>query len=414
MLDDAGRGDDGALAVGLAGSLGRSDRRRRNGPDILAAVAEAAPDLGFELWGAPVLSDGAVMKRLTNLPNIRYRGPFTASPRSIWSAVGCLMYTSDYDGTPNLLLEAMGRGLPCLCSAVGGVPDLMAEGRGALMPAGLSASDWAAALRALLADAPARRAMSAAARAHIGAAHDRSRLRPIGRRACSRRSTRRPPRERRRLASAAEERLISRDTLSRRRAQAALPRAAGAGWPPNSPPASNSLHPQSVPPLAPALHRRPSAARRQSPPLRGSAAARRRRRGGVRGAAHPQRLGQARIRLGAGLLRMGDPPPRAARRVRCQRWSQGVRAVGDGPRGAAFRQRVADPLHQPRSTSSPRACRRPSRWRPAPTRRQPVHCAAWTRTTTTPQPSPARSTPASRSTRAGRAPFSTTASNPCA
>jgi len=148
---------------------GRIDPQKR--PDILASVAEVAPDLSFDLWGSPVLSDAEVMRRLTALANIRYRGPFTAFSQIDLEPVACLMYTSDFDGTPNLLLEAMGRGLPCLCSAVGGVPDLMADGRGALMAPDASAAAWAAALRRLVADQPARHAMSAAAKDHIREAH---------------------------------------------------------------------------------------------------------------------------------------------------------------------------------------------------------------------------------------------------
>ncbi len=148
---------------------GRIDDQKR--PELLAEVAAAAPDLAFDLWGAPVLSDSAVMRTLTSQPNIRYRGPFTAFAQVDLSDVACLMYTSHFDGTPNLLLEAMGRGLPCLASAVGGVPDLMAGGRGALMDPQASAADWANALRALLTDPGRRAALSRAAKAHIGEAH---------------------------------------------------------------------------------------------------------------------------------------------------------------------------------------------------------------------------------------------------
>lgn len=148
---------------------GRIDDQKR--PDILADVAAAAPDLAFDLWGSPVLSESQVMRRLTAATNICYRGPFTAFSQIDLASIACLMYTSDFDGTPNLLLEAMGRGLPCLCSAVGGVPDLMAEGRGGLMSADATPADWARALRSLLRDEPARRAMSLAAKAHIREAH---------------------------------------------------------------------------------------------------------------------------------------------------------------------------------------------------------------------------------------------------
>ncbi len=48
-----------------------------------------------------------------------------------------LVSTSDHEGTPNVILEAMAAGLPVVATAVGGVPDLVLEGEtGWLFPAG--------------------------------------------------------------------------------------------------------------------------------------------------------------------------------------------------------------------------------------------------------------------------------------
>ncbi|MEO7027023.1 MAG: glycosyltransferase family 4 protein [Caulobacteraceae bacterium] len=150
---------------------GRIDDQKR--PDLLVDVAAAAPHLTFEVWGAPVLSQSEIMQRIFACPNILYRGGFNGFETIDLTNVGCLLYTSDFDGTPNLLLEAMGRGLACVCSAVGGVPDLMAGGRGVLMDREASPAAWAKSLRALLADDAARRTMAAAAREHIRLAHSR-------------------------------------------------------------------------------------------------------------------------------------------------------------------------------------------------------------------------------------------------
>ena len=148
---------------------GRLDAQKR--PDLLLDIARLSPRLVYEAWGTSVLSDSAMLDAFAAQPNIVYRGPFEAFSAIDLSTVGCLLYTSAYDGTPNLLIEAMARGLPCLCSAVGGIPDLMADGRGVLMEARASAADYVAALDRLLGDPAARRALSRAGRDYIARAH---------------------------------------------------------------------------------------------------------------------------------------------------------------------------------------------------------------------------------------------------
>jgi len=74
------------------------------------------------------------------------------------------LLTSRNEGTPVALVEAAAAGVPAVATRVGGVPSVVVDGEtGLLAPAG-DAPAIAAAVVALLRDAPRRRAMGAAAR----------------------------------------------------------------------------------------------------------------------------------------------------------------------------------------------------------------------------------------------------------
>jgi len=150
--------------------VGRMDAQKR--PDLLLDIAELSPHLTYEAWGAPLISDNAILEAIARQSNIVYHGGFQGFTAIDLSHIGCLLYTSAYDGTPNVLLEAMGSGLACVCSAVGGIPDLMAEGRGILVEADAPAQLYVAALEALLNDSPGRARMSISARDYIRRHHN--------------------------------------------------------------------------------------------------------------------------------------------------------------------------------------------------------------------------------------------------
>jgi glycosyltransferase involved in cell wall biosynthesis len=66
----------------------------------------------------------------------------------IYAAIDLLMLTSDTEGTPHVLLEAMGSDIPIVATAVGGIPEFVTSGeQGLLVPRGDRAALVAAALR---------------------------------------------------------------------------------------------------------------------------------------------------------------------------------------------------------------------------------------------------------------------------
>jgi glycosyltransferase involved in cell wall biosynthesis len=87
----------------------------------------------------------------------------------ILAALDIFVMTSDTEGLPNAVMEAMASGLPVVATRVGGTPELVAEGEtGHLVPPGRR-EPLLEALRALVADRALRRRMGEAGRIRIAA-----------------------------------------------------------------------------------------------------------------------------------------------------------------------------------------------------------------------------------------------------
>ena len=80
------------------------------------------------------------------------------------SSLDVFVLPSLAEGTPNSIIEAMAQGLPIIASAVGGIPDVIGEDAGILIPPG-NPSALAEAMLRLAKDPDLRKTMGAAARA---------------------------------------------------------------------------------------------------------------------------------------------------------------------------------------------------------------------------------------------------------
>jgi glycosyltransferase involved in cell wall biosynthesis len=107
---------------------GRIDRQKR--PDILLQIAEACRELPirFNVFGSSVLDDDVYSDAFGQLENVFYHGPFEGLTSLNVDAFDVFLNTSQWDGMPNILLEAMSMGIPVISSAVGGIPELIREG----------------------------------------------------------------------------------------------------------------------------------------------------------------------------------------------------------------------------------------------------------------------------------------------
>jgi len=90
---------------------------------------------------------------------------------ALLGAADLFALSSDYEGNPLVVMEAMAAGLPVVSTEVGCVPELVVPGTGLLVPPGQPAA-FADALVALVADGPGRRAMGEAAAARAARAFD--------------------------------------------------------------------------------------------------------------------------------------------------------------------------------------------------------------------------------------------------
>ena len=125
---------------------GRLDDQKRL--DILCEVAEKLPDIHFDVYGTLVLNKKlAVANSLRALSNVTLHGKydgFINLPRGKHFA---LLYTTQYDGLPNVLLEATAAGLPVIAPDRGGIRDFITNKTGWLIANNTDIEAYITALR---------------------------------------------------------------------------------------------------------------------------------------------------------------------------------------------------------------------------------------------------------------------------
>lgn len=144
------------------GTVGRIEKQKNIGVflDAAALVLARRSDATFEIVGDGSLRsrwqeeiDRRALGRVVTMPGTRSDIPgFFAGLDQFW-------LTSDWEGTPNVVLEAMSAGLPVIATRVGGTPEVIDDPRtGRLVDAGDAVGVAAASLE-LAADEAAAHAM---------------------------------------------------------------------------------------------------------------------------------------------------------------------------------------------------------------------------------------------------------------
>ena len=89
----------------------------------------------YEGWQLEIIGDGPLYRKVTD-PTIIWKGELTREhiSASLGSAA-FLVLPSHYDNNPLVIIEAMACGVPVLASRVGGIPEMISEQTGRIIPA---------------------------------------------------------------------------------------------------------------------------------------------------------------------------------------------------------------------------------------------------------------------------------------
>lgn len=130
---------------------GRLDTEKRL--DLLLETAALAPQHQFHVFGAKVV-DGGHRDPLDGAPpNVHFQGPFsTPSDLLAKGPYHGFIFTSRWEGMPNILLEVGMLGVPIIAPAVGGVPELIGADTGYLIASDPTPADYLGAIESLALD----------------------------------------------------------------------------------------------------------------------------------------------------------------------------------------------------------------------------------------------------------------------
>lgn len=136
--------------------------------DVASWVLSRHPSALFVIAGTGPEEEELKAKAVALGINERVRFLGHISDRlSLYHSLDALLMTSDFEGTPMVLLEAMACGLPVVASAVDGVAEVCTHGKDAMLVQPSSCQSFANQVEALLLDETQRRKLGSEARKTI-------------------------------------------------------------------------------------------------------------------------------------------------------------------------------------------------------------------------------------------------------
>jgi len=104
----------------------RLDSQKRPGllPLIAGKLGISLPEVHIDVFGSSVFGSFDATA-WADLQNLHYRGPFARFADVAPAGYDLLLYTSHFDGCPNVILEALAHGLPVVAPDLGGIPEVV-------------------------------------------------------------------------------------------------------------------------------------------------------------------------------------------------------------------------------------------------------------------------------------------------
>lgn len=126
----------------------RFDRQKR--VDVVYEIARRMPDVQFRMWGKPVLDRSISALKVPQ--NVRHEGTYQNFAELPLGECDAWLYTAEWDGVPNILLDVAAAGVPLVGSLAGGTSEVLREGVSAPISDIANADDYVNALKAIFAD----------------------------------------------------------------------------------------------------------------------------------------------------------------------------------------------------------------------------------------------------------------------
>jgi glycosyltransferase involved in cell wall biosynthesis len=136
---------------------------------VAALLAEGNAGVTFVIFGdGPLRGElGREAERLGLGARVRFV-PFVEDRATLYRSVDVLLVTSDFEGLPMTVAEAMACGVPVVASRLDGIAELFEHGKHALLVSPGDASRFASHVGAMLADVALRESLAAEAQDLVG------------------------------------------------------------------------------------------------------------------------------------------------------------------------------------------------------------------------------------------------------
>jgi glycosyltransferase involved in cell wall biosynthesis len=159
--------DGAGFVVGTVGNL-KVQKRHDLFLEVIAGLSRTAPGVHGVIVGDDRGSRRGELEARARELGVADRVLFAGRAEDVrpWlRSFDCFLLTSDHEGMPNVVLEAMACGVPVVTRPVEGIAELVAHGTTGFVSAGADATELAALVsRVIEADEAGRRAMGEAAR----------------------------------------------------------------------------------------------------------------------------------------------------------------------------------------------------------------------------------------------------------